>query len=186
MKVTAVDSSQNLFIIDEVVDTSLIRDLNNVDWQQISGVSNLPQQSWPRLNLTWHDQPVIRELDKQLRWARYRLERELGLYFSYCYSDYWLDQGDISVPVHTDSIIASSMQLYWLGAAESGTTFLNSKDPQDVRYQCEFRPNSGYLMLNMPCNGIQPLQWHCMLTEMPKDQLRFSSYTRLGAYWPQR
>ena len=186
MKVTAVDSSLDLFVVDDVVEPSLVKALQHIDWQQMTGVGNLPQEAWPRLNLTWHCQPLIRELDTQLRWARYEIERELGLYFSYCHSDYWLDQGNISVPVHTDSIIASSMQLYWCGPAESGTRFLNSKDPQDVRYQCEFRPNSGYLMLNMPRDGVQPLQWHCMLADTPKDQLRFSSYTRLGAYWPQR
>jgi hypothetical protein len=186
MRVTAVDSVRDLFVIEEVVEPSLIKHLNNIDWYQMAGIDNLPQSDWPRLNLFWHHQPVLKELDTQLRWARYEIERQLGLYFSYCYTDYWLDQGDLSVPVHTDSIIASSMQLYWIGPADSGTTFLNTKDPKDVRYQCKFRPNSGYLMLNMPRDGMQPLLWHCMLTKMPKDQLRFSSYTRLGSYWSHK
>lgn len=186
MRIRAVDNNQDLYILDEIVDPALIDELHRIDWQLIPGVGNLPQQDWPRLNLRWRHQPLLQELDAQLRWFRYELERQLGLFFSYCYTDYWLDRGGLSVPVHTDSIIASSMQLYWMGPAESGTTFLNSKNPNDIRYQCEFRPNSGYLMLNMPRDGVQHLQWHCMSAKLSEHCLRFSSYTRLGAYWPQR
>jgi hypothetical protein len=184
MKVTAVDQDQDLFVLDEVVDPILVRRLQQLDLRLISGVGNLPQEGWPRLNLDWKKQPLLRELDAQLRWARYELESLLSLRFSYCYTDYWLDHSGLTVPVHTDSIIASSLQLYWMGPAESGTTFLNSKDPNDVRYQIKFQPNSGYLMLNLPRDGMQPLQWHCMFAKVPADTLRLSSYTRLGAYWP--
>lgn len=186
MKISAVDSDNNLFVLHDVVDPALVEKLQQHDWLHMTGVGNLPQEHWPRLNLFWRQDALLRELDTQLRWARYDIEQHLGLYFAYCYTDYWLDRGGFEVPIHTDSIIASSMQLYWMGPQGSGTTFLHSKNAQDVRYQVEFRANTGYLMLNMPQRGVQPLQWHGMFQPLDADVLRLSSYTRLGSYWPHR
>lgn len=183
MRISATDHSNNLFVIEDVVPRDLEQALDQHDWSALTGTPSLPQPDWHRENLSPGDHVLLLELDSALRWARYEIERQLDLEFSYCYTDFWLDRGGFSVPVHTDSIIASSLQLYWHGPAHTGTTFLNSKDPQDVRYQMQFRPNSGYLMLNMSVNDIQPLQWHGMFQDLERDSIRLTSYTRLGPYW---
>lgn len=183
MRIQAIDQDNNLFSVEDIVPASLAQALDQHDWSGLAGNPSLPQPGWQRSNIDASSHALLRELDAALIWSRYQIQQQLGLQFSYCYTDFWLDRGGFSVPVHTDSVIASSLQLYWHGPAGTGTTFLNSKNPNDVRYQMQFRPNSGYLMLNMSVDGVQPLQWHGMFQDIDRDSIRLTSYTRLGPYW---
>jgi hypothetical protein len=186
MRIEATDSHNTLFVVDDVVDQALVRQLQEQDWSKLSGVPSLPHPNWNRTSLSWEQTPLLRELDIQIRSAKREIESALGLEFTYYYNDFWLDRGGFSVPIHTDSDLHSSLQLYWVGPLSTGTTFLWSRDPKDIRYQMQFRPNSGYLMLNQPVDGTQFLQWHGMFETLSPDTLRLTSYARFGSYWPHK
>ena len=185
MRITAVDESMQLYAVEDVITNDLLTALATVNWQNQDGgvFLNQPDADYiqtARRAIDISNNAILKELDRQLRIQQYNLAKQLDLEFSYYYTDYWLDPPGWKVPIHTDLFIPCAWQMYWAGESNTGTTFLWTKDKNDVRYQFEFRPNTGYLVLNMPTNNFQPLHWHGMFE--PITQWRFSSYTRLGPY----
>lgn len=180
MKLEPVDHSNRLWRITDVVSTDLLQDIQTYDWNNAPAEVTFAIPNCQRFTMSVELIPLLQKLDTQLRQAVSKISQTLGLHFSFFYTDYWLDRPGWTVPMHTDSFIACSLQLYWVGDSGTGTTFYNSNDVYDVKYQFDFTPNTGYLMLNMVEHDAQPLQWHAMLT--PITSPRLSSYTRLGPY----
>jgi hypothetical protein len=83
--------------------------------------------------------------------------------------------------MHTDGEMPGAMQMTWIGN-ELGTAFYHYKDHASLRHQFAVEPNAGYLMINNPDpTGYRKLQWHGMLTPVPADSFRVSSYSWLTA-----
>lgn len=176
-----VDTSGRLWLVENIIDAVLLQKIQQHDWTNAPASISQPQPGWTRKKVDVQSVPLLQQLDTALRQAVSKLEEKTGLYFSYYYNDFWLDPPGWRVPLHTDSFIYSSLQIYWLGEPGTGTSFYHTKNLADLRYQFDFVPNTGYLMLNMIEHGVQPLQWHAMT--VPTTQYRFSSYTRLGPYY---
>ena len=85
--------------------------------------------------------------------------------------------------MHTDGELPMSMQLYFIGDSTLGTAFYKLGTKESIWKKFEFKPNTGYMMLNgkMP-DGSQPLQWHDMMTPVPENSFRVSSYTVFPEY----
>ena len=188
MKLTAVDDTNRLFQVSDIVPADLVTRLQNNDWEKESGNiflwqpdSNYAQHARKELSIA--QSPLLKELDANLRRCAQDIAQILDLDFSYYYTAYWLDPPGWKIPIHTDCYIPCSLQLYWMGEPNTGTTFLHTKSTSDVRHQFDFAANTGYLMLNMVEDGVQPLQWHGMFE--PITQWRFTTYTRLGSYYPR-
>jgi hypothetical protein len=90
---------------------------------------------------------------------------------------FWLDEPGFICGLHTDGTMPGSMQIVWQG---TGTTFYWYKDPDSVRYQMPATANTGYIMLHANNRTYQKLLWHGMLTPVPKDTFRVTSYTWLN------
>jgi hypothetical protein len=72
-----------------------------------------------------------------------------------------------------------AIQITWTGH-NLGTAFYHYNNPAALRYQVEAVPNAGYLIINnADSTGYRKLQWHGMLTPVPANSLRVSSYSWL-------
>ena len=61
--------------------------------------------------------------------------------------------------------------------------FYHHKNLDSVRYQVEFAPNNGYIMINQPdSSGTQPLLWHAMMNPVPQNDYRVTSYTMINVF----
>jgi hypothetical protein len=94
---------------------------------------------------------------------------------------FWIDMPTYTCPIHTDGELPGAIQMYWIGASQDlGTTWYYYKDQHSVRHSFKFEPNTGYIMINNPDpDGYRKLQWHGMLTPVPDNSFRVSSYSWL-------
>ena len=77
--------------------------------------------------------------------------------------------------------LPGAIQMYWIGASQDlGTTWYHYKDQNMIRHSFKFKPNTGYIMINQSDpDGYRKLQWHGMLTPVPANSFRVSSYSWL-------
>lgn len=186
MQITPVDQDNNLFAVTDLIPQSLVDKITQTPW----------------LSLTYHMEPSNRDLrrrvhNNQLSWidawhecidqAWPDIIKHTGCdhleYFNLDGSatGFWIDMPTYTCPMHTDGELPGAIQMYWIGASDDlGTTWYHYKDPNTIRYSFEFKPNTGYIMINQPdCEGYRKLQWHGMLTPVPDNSFRVSSYSWL-------
>lgn len=180
MNVTAVDSTNRLFLVEDILPKDMISQLHNVDWLSLEWKRPTAQEKWLRRELAIT--PELSTLNDSIAVCLPVLEQECNVQFSSMYTTWWLDEPGFKVDIHTDGHLPSAMQLFWIAESEDfGTAFYNSKNRTDLRHQFMFCPNSGYLMLNgLDQHGAQPLQWHGMLKRT--STVRITSYTTFGSY----
>lgn len=180
MKISAIDTRQDLYLIENILPDSLLQDIaqepvENYEWELQEG-----QESWKRRKLILPASSNLNLVDKYLNEIRHTIASKIGVvWHEYdCWSSFWLDFPGFTTDVHLDGFLPSAMQLY-LGQniIDIGTVFYyNNVVPLQIRYKFEYKPNTGYLMLN------NDRQWHGMLKPVPKDTFRLSSYTYFGTF----
>ena len=184
MRVKQIDN--RLYAVQDIVTDELSSLLLTHDWSTEHGNMFLNQPGayvyTARKALDITRSKILKRLDMELRQAVKTLSKLINLEFSYYYTDFWFDPPGFEIPMHTDCFVPCSFQVYWVGESNTGTTFCNTKQQNDLRYQFDFIPNTGYLMLNLPEDNFQPLQWHGMFQPITKN--RFTTYSRLGPYFP--
>lgn len=186
MQITPVDRDHNLFAVTEMIPQSL--------------VDKITQTSW--LSLTYNIEPSNRDLRRrvhndQLSWinewhecidqAWDSIVAQTGCdhleYFNLDGSatGFWIDMPTYTCPLHTDGELPGAIQMYWISSCQDlGTTWYHYKDPNLIRHSFEFKPNTGYIMINQPDrDGYRKLQWHGMLMPVPDNSFRVSSYSWL-------
>jgi hypothetical protein len=187
MQITPVDHDSNLFAVTEMISQSLVDKILQTPW----------------LSLTYHVEPSNRDLrrrvhNSQLSWinewhecidqAWETIVAHTGCdhleYFNLDGSatGFWIDMPTYTCPMHTDGELPGAIQMYWIGPNEDlGTTWYHYKDADRVRHSFKFKPNTGYIMINRPdLTGYRKLQWHGMLTPVPDNSFRVSSYSWLA------
>lgn len=182
MLITPVDHYQDLFIANNVLPEDLVKSVLATDW----------------LNLPWHRQPY------QEHWLRRRIEPSSLPWIDHwhqclaniwpCISQmldidigtypgstaWWVDEPGFVCDLHTDGEMPGAMQLTWMGADNLGTTFFHYKNTNCVRYQFPMRVNCGYIMINqLTDQSYRHLQWHAMLTPVPPNSFRVTSYSHI-------
>lgn len=186
MQITPVDQDNNLFEIVDLVPQSLVNKITQTPW----------------LTLAYHMEPSNRNLRRrvhndQLMWIDEwhkcidqvwdSIVEHTGCdhleYFNLDGSatGFWVDLPTYTCPIHTDGELPGAIQMYWIGASQDlGTAWYCYKQPDKVRHQFKFNTNTGYLMINQPeSNGYRKLQWHGMLTPVPENSFRVTSYSWL-------
>lgn len=187
MNIIPVD--QHLFCVQDFASPTLVDKILNTDWLSLSYQRTQFRKDgtpWLRRQIDdsaieWHAE-WKEFLEK--RWAD--IVKQLGSngwsYPTYPASTFWLDEPGFDCPIHTDGALPGSMQLYWIGNLDLGTTFYHNKNGNPIRAQFKFVANQGYIMINVPDqNNYQLLQWHGMLASVPPGTFRLSSYV-----WPIR
>jgi hypothetical protein len=178
MQITAVDQDRNLFHVtggfpQDLVQKVLETDWANLPWRPQGGhrkrrlVENLSLE-W---NQEWHQ--YCEELWPKIGTA---VNRSVSQYTG---TAWWIDEPGFTCNIHTDGEMPGAIQMTWIGE-NLGTTFYHYKDPKQIRHQFTAESNAGYLMINNPdSTGYRRLQWHGMLTPVPANSIRVSSYSWL-------
>ena len=187
MNIVPID--QHLFFVQDFASLELVNKILNTDWLSLSYQRTQFRKDgtpWLRRQIDdsaieWHAE--WKEFLEQ-RWKE--ILNQLGdlswPYPTYPSSTFWVDEPGFDCKIHTDGELPGSMQLYWIGNPDLGTVFYNDKSGETVRGRFKFDTNQGYIMINLPDqNNYQPLQWHGMLTPVPYNTFRLSSYV-----WPTR
>ena len=181
MLLTAVDNDYNLFEVSDVVSPTLLEQILSTDWLNIPyeqknprATEHTPTRRFISLqHLPWQQQ-WHQELTESCKLASELAGVHLGYYSN---AVFWLDEPGFGMSCHTDGELSGTMQLYWIGSADTGTTFYQHKNQKQIRKKFEFIDNTGYIMKNQAdSTGYRLLQWHAVPVPVPANTFRLSSY----------
>jgi hypothetical protein len=182
MQITPVDQDNNLFAVTDLIPQSLVDKITQTPWLALEytleeGNINL------RRRVLDNQLPWVNEWNDCMTQAWYTIERKTDCsHLTYAGSGFWIDMPTYTCPLHTDGELSGSIQMYWVGnTLDIGTTWYHYKDPDKIRHAFKFVPNTGYIMINnLEFSGYRKLQWHGMLTPVPDNSFRVSSYSWLA------
>lgn len=176
MQITPIDSENNLYRIVDVVPQDLVQQVMTTDWLSLPWSRQQGQEQWSRRRIQDSAIPWIQQWDNHFVsiWpsVAQQLDRAIAPYSG---TAFWIDEPGFTCTMHTDGELPGSLHLTWRGP---GTTFYWYKDVESVRYQVPEEINAGYIMINQPDDlGYRRLLWHAMLTPVPQDSYRLTTYT---------
>ncbi|CAB4129084.1 hypothetical protein UFOVP112_182 [uncultured Caudovirales phage] len=186
MRITAVDESRRIFLIEDIFSTSTVNKILSLDWPNLPWKRGNAQEKWQRRQIDCTVDSSLQQAVNEI----WNLTEEIGKLCDVTFDNphpatwWWHDEPGFDVSIHTDGHLPSTMQIFWIAPSEYyATTFYKFKDENTPITEFKFIPNTGYIMLNMPNkDGSQPLQWHGMLNTVPKNSFRVTSYTTFGPY----
>jgi len=187
MKITQVDDNGRLFRVEELLPTELMGQILDLDWNSLPWQREDQQEMWARKSVSKESVPVLREACQYIAGLHHWLEERFQIQFEYGTNfgntNWWIDQPGFTTPMHTDGELPLSLQMYYVGNQNLGTSFYTYNNEGALIKKFDFLPNTGYLMLNgKNPDGSQPLHWHAMLTPVPANTIRVSSYTVFPNY----
>ena len=185
MQITPVDRDHNLFAITDLIPQEIVEKITQTPWLSLKyqleeGNRNLRRRIFND-QLSW-----INEWHDCIMQAWTAIEKETKCVHLECQNTdstgFWIDMPTYTCPMHTDGELPGAIQMYWISSCQDlGTTWYHYKDPNMIRHSFEFKPNTGYIMINQPNrDGYRKLQWHGMLTPVPDNSFRVSSYSWLA------
>lgn len=180
MQINAIDNENNVFRVENVMSSDLARKVLETDWLSLPWKRQEGQENWLRRRIENSAIPWIQQWDDYCSkiWAdiAVHLGRE---YQGYQGTAFWLDEPGFTCSMHTDGELPGSMQLTWIGSRHThGTAFYWHKDASALRHQFPMVPNTGYIMINQPDDqGYRKLLWHAMLTPVPENSFRLTTYS---------
>ena len=174
--IAPVDDERNLFRINNVFPTELTHQVQNTDWLQLPWQRQEGQENWKRRRIDESVLPWIDSWHNHMNKIWPTIEEKIGILIKpYSGTAFWIDEPGFTCALHTDGEMPGSLHLTWRGP---GTTFYWFKDPHSLRYQVPELPNAGYIMINQESTeGYRKLLWHAMLTPVPADSYRLTTYT---------
>lgn len=173
MDCKSIDNKNNLWSVNDVYSSNLIKELESVDFKNLPFEKMLLQERYSRDKFLPTCNEVLRNLDNEIEQYIPRIEELTGRNIIKYDTIFFYDNPGFHIGIHEDnSAIEISMQIYLNNNIETmGTTFYHSHNKDDIRHKFPFTKNTGYLMVN------EPGQWHGQSTIVPKNTLRLSSYT---------
>ena len=178
MQITAVDSEHNLFQVQDVFSSGLVDQIFATPWPELPWTRQQGQENWPRRRIKDSAISWLAQWDQELGQHWTTIQQQLNIKLApYSGTAFWLDEPGFTCGLHTDGELPGSLHMPWMGA---GTSFYWHKDPATLRYQVPPLSNSGYIMINQAdSTGFRKLLWHAMLTPVPENTFRLTSYTWL-------
>jgi len=179
MQITAVDADQNLFRIEHVFPQHLAHRVLSMPWTELAWDRQTGQETWPRRRIRESELPWINEWhDHMIGCVWPSIIEQTGRCLDhYRGTAFWVDEPGFTCDMHTDGELPGSLHLIWAG---SGTTFYWYNSSDTVRFQTPATANSGYLMFNQADEfQYRRLLWHAMLTPVPENSLRLTTYTAI-------
>ena len=180
MTIYPVDNELNLFRLEQVFEQDLVEKVLSTDWLNLPWQRQEGQERWARRRVDNTALPWIDQWHNYMRQIWPSIEQQLGVAIhGYTDTAFWIDEPGFTCSLHTDGEMPGSLHLTWIGSAEThGTAFYWYKDINSLRYQVPMQPNAGYIMINEPSeDSYRKLLWHAMLTPVPENTFRLTSYT---------
>lgn len=176
MQITPVDNENNLFRVENVFPEELVQKVLATPWLELEWDRQEGQENWARRRIRDSAIPWIDEWNTHLSKSWHKVSEQTGRETEgYMGTAFWIDEPGFTCSMHTDGELPGSLHLTWQGP---GTTFYWHKDESTLRYQVPEQPNAGYIMINMPDeNGYRKLLWHAMLTPVPVNTFRLTTYS---------
>lgn len=189
MEITAVDQDHNLFSVKNLIPKNLEEKILATPWMDLSYTREQYQETWARRRINTNELSWFTEWEDHMlaTWQTTIVERFHSKFkktiLPYPGTAFWVDEPGFICPIHTDGTLPGSIHIMWHGTPNLGTTFYKHKDLNSLRYQVEFIPNNGYIMINQPDDsGTQPLLWHAMMNPVPQNDYRVTSYTMINVF----
>ena len=187
MQIAPIDQDNNLFEIINLIPQSLVEKITQTPWLNLEYTLEDGHKKLRRRINKDRQLPWIDEFHACIDQAWETIVKHTGCdHLEYLNLDgsatgFWIDMPTYTCSIHTDGELPGAIQMYWIGASEDlGTTWYHYNDPITIRHSFEFKPNTGYIMINQQNpNGYRKLQWHGMLTPVPDNSFRVSSYSWL-------
>lgn len=176
MQIVPVDEENNLYRVTAAVPDHIAQKVMTTDWLGLPWSRQEGQEQWRRRRIRETAIPWIQEWDNYMNsiWPSVaaQIERNIAAYAG---TAFWVDEPGFVCTMHTDGELPGSLHLTWRG---SGTSFYWYKDTYSLRYQVPEQPNTGYIMINQAdAQGYRKLIWHAMLTPVPENTYRLTTYT---------
>lgn len=181
MQITAVDSEHNLFKVNSVFPKDFVEEVLATDWLNLPWKRQEGQELWKRRRIDETSIPWMSRWDQLLQESWNQIQEQTGIDVEgYMGTAFWLDEPGFTCSMHTDGMLPGSLHLTWIGSEPThGTAFYWHKDENTLRYQFPMEPNAGYMMLHPANSNYQKLLWHAMLTPVPENTFRLTSYSWL-------
>jgi len=178
MNITPVDSEHNLFRVDQLISNDLVQQVLNTPWLDMPWERQSGQENWARRRIHNNAISWLAQWDQELSQSWTTIQQQLNIKLAPYYGTaFWVDEPGFTCGLHTDGELPGSLHMPWIG---TGTSFYWHKNSATLRYQVPPLPNSGYIMINQAdSTGFRKLIWHGMLTPVPQDTFRLTSYTWL-------
>lgn len=171
MNILAVDDVLNLFQVSDIYPQELLAEFTAIDHLQTDWRKEDWQHQYPRRRLIYAADSIYTQLENCVKAHLQTIGKFVDVDMVACDTGFWLDLPGFCMNPHLDNDgVRASMQVY-LNTNQSslGTVFYNPDN--SVRYQSQYAPNTGYIMIN------GPQQTHGMNNPVPADSYRISSYT---------
>lgn len=184
MKIAAVDSQNDLFVVEEILPESLIEQIEQENLWAYPWQEQEMQSDWNRRKLSPPTGSPLTLVDQYYKQALDEIEEIVNIQFEHkhCWSSFWLDYEGFDCKIHEDGAERGytpymAMQVYLTDSLDDlGTVWYYDSLGKHQRYAFPYVKNTGYLMLN------HAGQWHGMTNKIPPNHHRLSSYTYFGKF----
>ena len=186
MQIIAIDNENNLFQVKDIAPADLVDQILNTPWMELPYAHRQGHDFLKRRQINDESIPWIDKWNQYCQHAWTTIAEKLNIKIHNYTSTtacpgtaWWVDEPGFTCKIHTDGEMPGAMQLFWIGSQLNlGTAFYNYKNSNTLRYQFPMQSNSGYIMINQAnSQGFRKLQWHGMLTPVPANSFRLTSYT---------
>jgi hypothetical protein len=171
MKITPVDSQNNLFKIIDILPPDIVNLVIKQDWLAFPWDLTVMQEDWPRRRI--YADIVVPEFNQYLKENTNKISEAIGVSLDdkSVHTIFWVDGPGIEhkVTPHLDNKgIKVVMQAYW-SEPNAGTSFFNDEEGKSIRFSAPHINNTGYILIN------HSTAWHGMIDSV--TTARVSSYT---------
>ncbi len=154
----------NLFSIENVIPSSLIKELHNIDLYSIPFTKQEWQEDWPRRKLLYNDVQALLDVNHLLTSTLNEIGSAIGKELKTIQTSFWLDTEGFNCTAHFDNPgVKNVMQLYLSNCPNMGTVFYKTDDiilkdddqhyhyegvqpPTEIIHNFSFIENTGYIM----------------------------------------
>ena len=172
MTITPVDDKLDLFSVVDLFPEPILERLKQTDHLQSDWSRMDWQEDWNRRRVTTRPGSVYAEIDLFVKSKLPEIEHITNTSILSCDTGFWLDESGFITRSHLDNdgvFIAMQVYLTEHSGIDMATEFYY--EDGTVRFKPKYQINHGYLMIN------NANQYHGMLTSVPDNTYRLSSYT---------
>jgi hypothetical protein len=190
MKITAIDSKNDLFYIQNIITEELLKKLSQEILEAIPYTKMEWQENIPRKRLAQMPGSTLSQIHEHINTQKESIGKAIGQTVKQIDTAFWLDQEGFDFNAHIDNPgVEKVMQIYLSDCENAGTVFYNVEDseieikdddqrwhykgqcpPTNIRKEFDFKLNTGYLMIN------DQRQLHGVPNKIGKDDIRLSVY----------